>query len=411
MKQSTGLPTKFVEAFGANAAAGMIRAIPTASQIGIVNGAASLNDGFPPLTATQLASGGVPPSIQDFNGILNQATAWNLWTAAAGLAPWDSAFSAAVGGYPYQALVTSNTTVGRVWVSTADNNTVNPDSPGQTAWLALMLASDVLALIQSSTRTRPPGNVDLYINASTGSDSNPGTSSLPFLTRQAAVNYAQQTYDVINRTLTFHCTGNFADTLFVNGPFLGQSSPASVIFDGGGTATVSGAASCFYGGANSTFTIQNFGALASSGSAGTQGTAISATAYAIINYKNVNFAQCANAHQQAQAGGQITNVGNYTISGTSPKHISILDKASSINYASTTVVSIPSSSIGFTTFAYVLGGTLGIPSASVTFSGTVGGGARYFIDNFGVIATNGGGANYLPGTTAGSINGTYGEYQ
>lgn len=142
------IPTKFVEAFGANAAAGMIRPIPTASQIGIVNGAASLNDGFPPLTATPLASGGYPPAIQDFNGLLNQATAWDMWTAAAGVTPYDATFQTAIGGYPQGAVVytATNTVPGRVWVSTADNNTTNPDTSG-AGWLALMLASDISSVI------------------------------------------------------------------------------------------------------------------------------------------------------------------------------------------------------------------------------------------------------------------------
>jgi len=133
--------------FGANAAPGMIRTVPAPSQIGIVAGAASLADGFPPLTATQLASGGIPPSIQDFNGIMQWMSAWDQWTAAAGLAPYDPAFSTAIGGYPQGATVLSAVTAGRVWISTVDNNAVNPDGAGQTAWLPLMLSSDVLALI------------------------------------------------------------------------------------------------------------------------------------------------------------------------------------------------------------------------------------------------------------------------
>ncbi len=141
------IPAKFPIVWGANALPSLIRPIPVASQIGITDGAASLADGFPLLTGTALASGGKPPAQQDFNGILNQATAWNQWTAAAGLAPYDPAFSALIGGYPNYATVLSAVTAGRVWISTVDNNAVNPDGAGQTAWLPLMLSSDVLALI------------------------------------------------------------------------------------------------------------------------------------------------------------------------------------------------------------------------------------------------------------------------
>lgn len=151
MKQSTGLPAKITLPFGANAAAGLIRQVPTASQIGIVNGAASYNDGFPPLTNTALASGGIPPAIQDFNGLLNQMSAWDLWTAAAGITPYDATFQAAIGGYPQNALVSTavlmgaSAVPGRVWISTVDNNLTNPDTGG-AGWLYLTLPSDVLAL-------------------------------------------------------------------------------------------------------------------------------------------------------------------------------------------------------------------------------------------------------------------------
>ena len=57
--QLINAPGKLVLPF---ANAGAKNTIPTASQIGIVAGAASLTDGFPPLTRTPLAAGGVPPS-------------------------------------------------------------------------------------------------------------------------------------------------------------------------------------------------------------------------------------------------------------------------------------------------------------------------------------------------------------
>ena len=142
------IPAKFPVPFGNNAGSGYIRAIPAASQIGLVPGAASLADGFPPLTGVALASGGYPPSMQDFNGVLNLATAWDQWTAAAGIAPYDAAFSAQIGGYPNGAVVytASATVLGRIWVSIADNNTTNPDSGGAN-WVPIVLPVDLSALL------------------------------------------------------------------------------------------------------------------------------------------------------------------------------------------------------------------------------------------------------------------------
>ena len=102
---SITIPTKIPLPFGYAAAVGEINSIPTASQIGIVNGRASLHDGFPPNTFLPLITGGVPPFGGDFNGILNEITAITQWQQAGGLFPFDSVFSTAIGGYPINAMM------------------------------------------------------------------------------------------------------------------------------------------------------------------------------------------------------------------------------------------------------------------------------------------------------------------
>ena len=100
---STAIPTKIPLPFAYNAST-YKNTIPTASQIGVVNGRASLNDGFPPLNFVPIASGGVPPFGGDINGILNEITAIQQWQEAGGFFTYDSAFSAAIGGYPKGAI-------------------------------------------------------------------------------------------------------------------------------------------------------------------------------------------------------------------------------------------------------------------------------------------------------------------
>ena len=127
--QSSNIPSKIPLPF-ANAAGGSyINTIPTASQIGITNGKASLADGFPPLTFSPISSGGVPPFGADFNGILNEITSIQQWQEAGGFFPYDSTFSTAIGGYPLGAAVQSSTHAG-FWVNTVENNTSNPDTGG-----------------------------------------------------------------------------------------------------------------------------------------------------------------------------------------------------------------------------------------------------------------------------------------
>jgi hypothetical protein len=133
---AASVPPKFPIPWGQSAGGGYIRSIPQNSQIGIVNCAASLTDGFPPLTFTPSVAGGCPPFGQDMNGILKQITQWSRWNQAGGPVFWDSAFSTSIGGYPKGSVVQSNIVLGDFWLSTADNNTTNPDATG-AGWVPL----------------------------------------------------------------------------------------------------------------------------------------------------------------------------------------------------------------------------------------------------------------------------------
>jgi len=133
--QSSNIPAKIPLPFAYAAGSGYKNTIPVASQIGITNGKASLTDGFPPLTFQALSAGGTPPFGADFNGILNEITAIQQWQNAGGFFPYDSTFATAVGGYPLGAIIQSANTLG-LWISTAENNTTNPDLSG-TGWVPL----------------------------------------------------------------------------------------------------------------------------------------------------------------------------------------------------------------------------------------------------------------------------------
>ncbi|OYV47724.1 MAG: hypothetical protein B7X10_04190, partial [Burkholderiales bacterium 21-58-4] len=123
---STNAPAKVPLPFPSS---GTKNAIPTASQIGITPGAASLTDGFPPLTFTPLSAGGVPPAGADFNGIFNLITAIQQWQSAGGFFQFDSSFATSIGGYPLGALLAKASGTG-FWLCTANNNSANPDTGG-----------------------------------------------------------------------------------------------------------------------------------------------------------------------------------------------------------------------------------------------------------------------------------------
>ena len=109
--------------------------IPVDSQIGVVDGAASFTDGFPPLTMTPVVAGGIPPAGGDFNGILNAITQSVRWACAGGQYQFDSAFSTVIGGYPKGALI-QNADGSVLWLNTIDDNTSNPDTG--TGWIPAM---------------------------------------------------------------------------------------------------------------------------------------------------------------------------------------------------------------------------------------------------------------------------------
>lgn len=110
--------------------------IPTASQIGIVAGAASFTDGFPPVTFTPKAAGGVAPAGADFNGILYDITAVQQWQSAGGSFKYDATFSTAIGGYPKGAILIS-ADGSTEWLCLVDSNTTDPDSSAAANWAPL----------------------------------------------------------------------------------------------------------------------------------------------------------------------------------------------------------------------------------------------------------------------------------
>jgi len=161
--------------------AGTRNTIPVPSQIGVTPGAASFTDGFPPLTMTPLSSGGIAPDGADFNGIFNAITAVQQWQGAGGMFSYDAAFSSANGGYPKGALLVKADGSG-FWVSTADNNTTNPDNSGAN-WVSLITGADLGTLsrsvIQRTVAASGTRTVTLSDAGTMFSSASPTTYTLP----------------------------------------------------------------------------------------------------------------------------------------------------------------------------------------------------------------------------------------
>jgi hypothetical protein len=128
-------PPRLAEAFAVNAAGAYINAIPTPSQIGVTPGAASLNDGFPPLCFIDPASGGVLPSGKDFNGILFMISAWAAYLGAGQLPVYDATLQTDMGGYAIGARILQAANSAAVWISTVNGNMTDPDTGG-AGWIS-----------------------------------------------------------------------------------------------------------------------------------------------------------------------------------------------------------------------------------------------------------------------------------
>lgn len=140
----TPTPPDLVEAFAID---GGRNAIPVDASI--VEGAASFEEGFPPITRTPRIAGGIPPSGLDMNGILYMISAHTAWVAAGRVYAYNSAVSAAASGYGTGAILQSASVRGRFFYNITPGNTNDPDSV-TTGWIQFSLPG-AATLLQAST--------------------------------------------------------------------------------------------------------------------------------------------------------------------------------------------------------------------------------------------------------------------
>jgi hypothetical protein len=151
----SSVPYKFATPWAQDAASPQLTAVitPTAA-----SPAASQQLGFPPATDTPIGAGGTPPNIADFNGFGLYLSSWAQWVQAGGAIQYDATFSTNISGYPKAALLAATSLPGNYWVSTADNNTSNPDGGTPTNWQSLF-ANMFKTMTQYSPPDRQLGTV------------------------------------------------------------------------------------------------------------------------------------------------------------------------------------------------------------------------------------------------------------
>jgi len=413
--QASDIPTKFQIPFANSAGVGYIRNIPQASQIGIVDGAASLTDGFPPLNFLPLGAGGVPPFGQDFNGLLKQMTQWSRWQGAGGMVRFDATLCTAMGGYPQGAIVAATNGLG-FWYSLLDNNLNNPDTatnPLASGWLGFF------APVQFLT-----ANANYYVNPATGSDSYDGTAAVvggghgPWATLQKAMNFITQ-FNLNGFNIAINCADNPNYAPLTLYPIPGSGNVNWV-----GNSTTPGnckivavsvsAISAQYCGQSHTFNgfaCQATGAYTNDPMIGLHvvgsGTKIQAS--------NMSWGACLGGHYSAEQGASLNIAGIEIVTGGCAGSVggngahanvsngAVLQTPAAIQTTVTTAVSFAAG--WFSASGVALGQILYAP---LTGGGNVTG-QRYQVNTNAVINTNGGGATYYPGTVAGTTS-TGGQY-
>jgi hypothetical protein len=128
-------PSILLVPFAADAAGANIT-FPIPVDPTVTPGQASLSLGFPPVTMVDpVSAAGVPPYGQDFNGIFKMITAYLVWLQGGGGFYFDQDFSDEYGGYAQGSVLQSATDKTRFWISTADNNTTDPDGVSAANWI------------------------------------------------------------------------------------------------------------------------------------------------------------------------------------------------------------------------------------------------------------------------------------
>jgi hypothetical protein len=249
-------------------------------------------------------------------------------------------------------------------------------------------------------RIRMAANTSFFVST-TGSDSaNTGlTAASPFATIQHALNYIANNVDLAGLIATIQLAdGTYSAGVLMTQPFVG-GGPANVVINGNSVTptnvVLSTSGVCLQAtGSGVGFSVQNLKMTSSAAHC----ILIQFAATILCGAGLVFGTATSGFHITSNTNGQIFIQNSYAITGGAQAHIFTQLSASSYESSGITVTltGTPAFSVAF---AEVIDGSL--IAQGVTFSGSATG-VRYLASLNGTINTNGGGANYFPGNSAGS---------
>lgn len=243
-----------------------------------------------------------------------------------------------------------------------------------------------------------------YYVRTDGSDSNTGLSNTAggaFLTIQKAVDEAALLnagpYSITIQVADGTYAANVAlrrvqgwGTCTIQG---NSGTPGNVVIGAAGGSAIEGIGPMRW-------TVKDFKAAA----AATRG--INAEDNAVVLFSNIVFAGATSAILRATVGGQVRAIGNFNVEGNAA-FLWVCGPLGQIDTSSRTITFANSPAFSTATAYADTLSSLSLFTMTFTNGGSVTG-KRYQANNNGVINTNGGGANYVPGNSAGSTsNGLY----
>jgi len=279
-----------------------------------------------------------------------------------------------------------------------------------------LTANQIVGLIYSSAspqwrlrsfpaRIRLSGNLNLYVNSASGSDTNNGLSvGLPFATMNKAYTWLQQNVDLGGWQVTVNCAGTTLAPLSAVGTAVGAVSPLSIVFLGNASAPSAvqvNASNLFaFAASNGAMISVNGFQISSSGSLPSGGCGLAAFQSSQLAFNNIIFGVCGLAHLYVtQASVILGGSATYTITGGAVSHLFATNQAQiQVQNATVTLSGTPA----FTTYAdavdlgFIYAAGMGVASGTAT-------GSRYGGNLNSLIDTNGGGASFFPGSTSGAL--------
>lgn len=285
-------------------------------------------------------------------------------------------------------------------------------------------APEADAAVGASLRALASSSLTIYVNASSGSDSNNGlTSGTALATIQAAINLIKASYDlggpratpIIIQLADGTYSGGGNPVAMVSGPFVGQQpsgysfphanevpisirgntgTPANVVLT---SSSALGTVLTVWGGVIGVqdCKITNTGA----------GACLEAGGAAGIQFGNVILGACGGAKIQSEHGSIIENYSTFTVEGNCTNVIRAVHHSSVWLTGTMTI----GASFTVTHFAIVRQSSeISVVSMTISLGANTVTGARFAIVDSSSINGTGSNVSFFPGTTAGTVdNGSY----